>query len=650
MRSLFAAVRMMLMLVRLTYRFWTGRPLSGERKTDATFTRPATRSLDPSGTALRWEMMRGASRLAYRVSGLYALTLTLTLLMLKGVSAVLTVPWYLRPGSIVLTHLAVGGLLLAAYVTVRGNIDHGMRLPMLSHVLNPETGEQKWELQWEVRPGRLQWEKLKVIPVAQAVAPQLQMSASSPKRARELVSIPRDYRENGGIIVRLPAHFTGVDANGKKRLVGTVKERLGMREELSASWVLTGDSPHVVLNMPEAPPTMVSFTDMLPYFDAAAEYEFVYGRIAGGEAFSVHLANDTPHDALSAGSGGGKSELLKSRIMQALHRGWYVIIFDWKEESQAWAKGLPGVKYVSDIEGMHDLAVSLGEEVEFRKSHPDVPRVPTYVVNEEWGISAPLLKEYWDILRATSDAEERKSMPLRSPAVSAMMKIVFTGRSLLLFQTLVAQRFSARVTNGNADLRESFGVIHMTRWKAQTVKMLAPDIKPFPKKITQPGRWVAVMGDEAVIYQAALITDEEAREYALSGVPAPVTPFNRSLSSAPAQRDATMVTGSNTLRDQLSPDATGRSESLPYMDEAVLASEVRVQARKLSDMADALAPLGITHNILRNAARDDSKGDPSFPPAYGGSPTKGYTYDLAEVTNWARRRYASQRAEKEINA
>jgi transcriptional regulator of nitric oxide reductase len=68
--------------------------------------------------------------------------------------------------------------------------------------------------------------------------------------------------------------------------------------------------------------------------------------------------------------------------------------------------------------------------------------------------------------------------------------------------------------------------------------------------------------------------------------------------------------------------------------------------RKLVDIATTLEYLGITHNILRNASRADEKGDPNFPPVKGGQPTSGYMYDVSEVTEWAKKRRATEAAER----
>ena len=50
------------------------------------------------------------------------------------------------------------------------------------------------------------------------------------------------------------------------------------------------------------------------------------------------------------------------------------IILDWKVESHEWARGLPGVRYVTQTEDIHDVCVQIGEEVEARKAMPKEQR------------------------------------------------------------------------------------------------------------------------------------------------------------------------------------------------------------------------------------------------------------------------------------
>lgn len=603
---------------RIIYRGLLGRPMDGRRWSDSSFWRSATKGEDHW-----WLRLAGWQRALTRVGGLYVLLLLLpALLLLPGELGAQLAAWHLL-AAVALTTPVV------AYRLVRSR---GLDLPWLERVVG-EGGERSWR--WSRRKaveGRRFWLEQKVQPVARTVAAKLGRRYH-PKEAAQWVRVPRDYREQGGgpVEILLPGGFMLNEA-ARRSLANAAAERLGMRDP-SFAYELDGSAPRLLLTAPTLPPEFVNYADMLPHLERSPEYTFVLG-MSGTEAVSISLKEDSPHIALSAGSGAGKSEELKTIIAQAMHWGWSILLLDWKGESQEWAEGLPGVRYIREIEALHDTMVQIGEEIEWRRTHRGIKHARVLVVSEEWGITAPLLAEYWTALRGMAEPEERRLMPLKSPATVAGMKLNFTGRSLGFTQLLVAQRFSARVTNGNADLRESFTTILMSRWKSQTFKMLAPDIRPIPKKLTKPGQWLAVTGDETVRLQGGLWSDEEAKEWATSGEQPPASPWSERYEGVASVTPSNIGELGEQLRRDVTPDR-----------QLAIEGEV-VELRKLSDLADSLEHLGVTKRILQNATRNDQKGDPDFPEVAAGDQFKGYLYDKAEVLAWARRRAAAAAAEK----
>lgn len=604
---------------RLLYRGLLGRPMDGHRWSDSTFWRSATRGEDHW-----WLRLAGWQRSAVRCSVIYALLLLTPALLIAHFAYGLSTALLLLAA-----HLGMLAGLAAPPLLYRLLRSRGLTIPWPERVVDAGTAERSWR--WSKRElvhARRAWLEQKIRPVARTVAAKLNRRYH-PAEAAQWVHVPRDYRDPGGgaVEILLPQSFALTEA-GRRSLAGAAAERLGIREP-SVSWELEGNAPRLLLTAPVLPPDAVSFADMLPSLEQAPEYRFLLGML-GSEALSISLKEDSPHLAVSAGSGAGKSELIKTLVSQAMHWGWSILMLDWKGESQEWCEGLPGVRYYRDIEALHDVMVQIGEEIEWRRTNRGRDHARVLVVSEEWGITAPLLASYWSNLRSLAEPEERRTMPLKSPAIEAGMKLNFTGRSLGFTQLLVAQRFSARVTNGNADLRESFTTIIMSRWKAQTFKMLAPDIRPIPKKLTKPGQWLAVTGDEIARFQGGLWSDSEAIEWATSGAEPPASPWSehyRPAGSLQATDHSQMVAG---------PAAGGNA----LATEAEIVPDV--QLRKLSALADSLSHLGFTERSLRDC-RDN---DPDFPVAEGGTQFAGYLYDQAKVLNWARRYRAAQAAEK----
>jgi hypothetical protein len=655
------------------YRFWLGRPLDNVRWTNSTWSSSASR-----GEASWWLRLSGRSRMLLRALLVWSALMLLIyapLLTLAFWSAVSS-RWPALSAWAVSAMLNIGlaHLLVAAPVLIliqlRAIRAHGLRVPVLQRVMveleNPATPpleladrshaeriaiaekleqrEQRGKLtltMTTVIEGQYVWLRDVVQPLAMALADSL----DNIYRPGDLdwIHVPRNYLEPGGgkVEVLLPTGFSGSMAAKKLILEKTIANKLGMLDPVF-EWQVSGRKPRVLVSMPPAPPKVAHFRDYRALLEQTEEFRPFLGVSAVprgedvGALVSAEMVSDSPHVALSAGSGAGKSMMSKAMIMQALRWGWGVIILDWKAESHTWAKGLPGVKYCVTEEAIHDTLVSIGEQVDIRKTNGMQGRANVLVVCEEWNMTAVLLAEYWSALRSMADQDERRTMPTRSPALRGFGSLVFAGRQFGLFCLLIAQRMSNRVFNGNTDLRENFQIRLLARYSAQTWRMLIPEMKPI-RKPKELGRWVVFAQDEVTHVQGILVTDDEAREYSTGGLPNPTTPFGITRVPEP---DATSDDIDILLDDQVASDAARRNA--PQLEPAP-----RPMA-KLVDISATLDYLGITHNVLRNAARSDSRGDPTFPAAVGGDQFSGYLYDVVDVKEWARRKRAAEAARKEV--
>lgn len=622
---------------RIVYRGLLGRPMDGVRWTDSTFWRSAS-----SGEDHWWLRLAGWQRSMLRVCGAWSL-LMLTMLPLL---------WMWGAHELVLQVLTAHAVAAAAPLLLMDHYmrkEHGLRLPLLVSELVELSEQQELELKGADAPtvrrwrwvsvveGRRTWEREVVEPLAAAVSGVVD-NAFRPGEARRWISVPRDYAEPGGgaVEILLPRSFTATTEQAQRRLLTVVRQKLGMLE-LEAHWQLKGNAPRLLVSAPPAPPKVAHYAAYREQLLRSTEpYRPVLGVVSSGELLSAEMVDDSPHIAFSAGSGAGKSMMLRVFIAQALHWGWSVVVLDCKGESHEWAEGLPGVRYVRSVEGIHDMCVRIGEEVEIRKglSKEERTRRPrVLVVREEWNMAAAMLAEYWSALRSTAESDEKRTMPVRSPALSAVMMLDFMGRAFGMFDALIAQRMSNRVFNGNTDIRENFMIRLLARYTAQTWKMLVPHLK-YMKRPAQLGRWVVVAGDEATYVQGILMSEDEARELATSGVrPAP-SPFAAAGIVDDAEVDPGMIDTASTQGDQLPHGVDGGYE--------LRACAERVILRKLVDISTTLEYLGVTEKMLQHW-RDREK---SFPEMRGGTPRGGYLYDLTEVTEWVRRKRASQEAEK----
>jgi len=591
--------------------------MSGERKTDATFWTPATRSLDPSGKALRWEMMRGASRLAWRMGGVYLLLLLTVLPISYLLGRAFSLPWYLSFSVIAWSNVSVIGGALLFWSGRRIVREHGgIRLEI------GRNAEEKIHLSFRRTEGRRAWRQEKVLPIARSAS--VILGCSIPERAAEKwVHVPKNYRDGGWVVLQLPATFTGADQNIKTRMTRSVSAKLGV-PGMEGNWQTEGSSPRVLFSAPPAPPESVEYSDIKEWILHSEEYRPFLGLAGGSSPFYAEMIDDSPHVGLSAGPGAGKSTMAKAVIAQALRWGWGVVVLDWKQSGAFdWLGGLEGVTYLSRIDQIHEMGERIAAEVDDRKENGMGQKAKVLVVRDEWNVTAPLLKDYWDRLRALAEPEDKKLMPLRSPALQGYAILDFAGREYGLFDFCVAQKFSARIFNGNADIRECFNIKLLARYSKSTVNMLAPDVKPFPRKNNMVGRWVAVVGDEATVLQAPFLTSAEAREVATGGVPNPKFPFGR-VATSQLVEDREYL--GNPLRHVATPSQTASS---------VVNSSPR--GVKLSDLAETWG-VGLP-GLRKIVERED------FPSPIAGDQFKGYRYDRAAVTEWWNKRAARMAAE-----
>lgn len=633
------------------FRFLTGRPMDNVRWTNSTFWAPGSR-----GEPHWWLRLAGYQRLLFRLLLLWS-----ALLLLPVSALVLLEQWS------ILLRIAHAHLLIAApvliLIEIRSVREHGLRLPLrvaeqVTEQANAPVSDEELEQEeraperrWRMVTlieGRAQWERDVVEPLAMALADTMDNIYRSGDTG--WITVPRNYLTPGGgaVEILLPTGFSG-GMEAKKRVIEkTVAGKLGMLEPLY-SWQVSGRHPRLLVSAPPKPPKVAPFAQYAALLRSTTEeYRPVLGVSAVargeqlGELVSAEMVGDSPHMALSAGTGAGKSMLMRSVIMQVLSWGWSVIILDWKAESHEWAIGLPGVTYITDERGIHEMGERIGQEVDIRKnlSKEERARRPrVLVVREEWNMTAALLTRFWDNERAMAEPEERRMMPRRSPALSGFESLDFAGRAFGLFDFLAAQRMSARVFNGNADVRENFMIRMMSRYTPQTFKMLiGTDVKYVPKP-KELGRWLIWAKDEITFVQALLITDEEAREFAMSGVRPADSPFRSYASVDGGSQPIVGQSVSSAQGDQFRPVVT-EDQQRPAIEAQIL--------KPLSELAEDLEPFGITLAMLRKAARSDGQGDRYFPPAEDGKQFSGYLYDAKKVSTWARQYRSAQNARKEV--
>lgn len=460
------------------------------------------------------------------------------------------------------------------------------------------------------------------------------------RAARDIAGWPDDEHPSKWLAVapdrslvtaRLPLGWKG-EASEQARLSQVLSTRLGIESPV-IRWELAGHRPRLELTQAPPPPGRTVFADARTAIDGAKPDELVWGRGKRGSWVTTSLSGDSPHVALSMGSGAGKSVTARLLLAQMLHRGAIGLVLDVKMISHQWAAGLPNVAIFRRPAEIHAALVWLGGEVERRNEvalagagidgtvSADVgPRI--VVVAEELNAMMAMLRAWWRENRAASD-------PVRPPSLTALDVVGFTGRQVKANIIYIAQRLSDKATGGGGDARENIGVIAFGRWRASTWKMLAPD-HPMPAKSLTPGR-IQVVSDEVRECQAVLVSEAQAREYALSGrvSPLPAGMPGAAAAGAPARAGARLeIAGTDR------PVTQGTRSDLAF--ETVSASSAIAPVSTLVTLRDAVKA-GVLGRLGVAGARTARHRYPDFPVPAGRDGTADL-YDLAALAAWASNR------------
>lgn len=280
--------------------------------------------------------------------------------------------------------------------------------------------------------------------------------------------------------------------------------------DLVESWHMVGASVRGRWTVRQRPPAAVGHDQVAERWTGLKEWEFYIGQGAGGQPVTISLRDDSPHIAVSAGSGAGKSVLAQLIAVQVLARGGRVTILD-RKGSHRWALGLEGVDYCTKAPQMHDALIRTAELADERNDlalHAEDdwdPGERHLVICEELNATIGQLTNHWAAVREKGD-------PKRSPAVNALGEILFMGRSAKVNVLAIAQMLTARAIGG-PEARENFGVRCLARYTANNWKMLVPEAG-MPRASRTLGRWQIVVGGQATEVQVAYLTTAEARALA----------------------------------------------------------------------------------------------------------------------------------------
>lgn len=593
---------------RVLYRYVTGLELDGVRRTNASWRRHGRDLAHGVHHAWRWHYLPRNQRAMWRL-GLPALVILL------AVSAVYTpaATWTALQGLGVLAMLVFAHWFWGVLKGVENR--HRWKGP-LSVVLGGR---------WRMDPAAL-------LPGI-VVPDDCRTNAEHPVE----VALPEGYRE------------TDPQVQASAKIIAK-KVRIPVTAmDYDIEW--EGDRPKMLVRAQEVPPEHFDFEAAEPYLCQATDTRYFLGMGLRNTPCFVDLDQDSPHIALSFGTNGGKSTVVRLLATQVLRQGGRVVIIDHAKEGDSHADWvydsdgnlLPGIEFYTDVESAHEALISLNEErgrrskaahqaKRFRREPPRFQRV--LVVMEEMNTGTPQLNDYWKQLRKQLKDETGEDQPLQTPAGTATSALVCAGRAVRMNCIAVAQRFDAKVIWGG-DVRGNFMVRMLARFDDQARKMLVPNIDPKPKSSNHRGRMTLASEDEATILQAAYLTADEAREWSLGG-------YRAVLEQGGVSEDGHDPVIENTRAEQAGPASEVGTRTLLQLPAAPIEPVIEdVPSRKLT-LKQAIAE-GIVTGSEDTLYRAIKRGN--FPEEQGrqGTALVYFEHELAELEERRSRRQVASR-------
>ncbi|WP_149030697.1 helicase HerA domain-containing protein [Kitasatospora sp. MBT66] len=597
--------------VSVLWRFFTGDHLDGKPRTNATWTHRGTKSTREDGRAAnKWDHLMRLERMGVRLAA--------------STIAAGTAYEYTQAPEATLLGIEATGLSAASYTAAY--------------------------MAFRTTDGLLTWRHRRdwVWPLHIVLSKLLALPEGT--KPSSYISLPMDFNEITGSALRVtvPADWSGGEAKGG--VTTAIREKLAL-QDVTFSWHMDGRNHYVEATQSPRPRSKVLFSDLevQALVDAAKESAPLIGLSHRNTTVSVDLDAESPHLLVSAGTGGGKSVILRAIFAQLLHNGAIGVVLDRKRHSHKWARGIPGVTYCRDIEDIHDELVRLGIEGDRRnrivddwEGEGDAPvGARMAILLEEVNATIGKLKRYWAEIRTKEDPKE-------SPAIAALAEILFMGRAVKMHVLAVGQSMTAAALGG-PEMRENFSTRILARYTRNAWNMLVPEVQPAPKATRHIGRAQVVLGGTAHETQVLFMTDAEARAWATSGTG--VATSQGRTSSVHLGKEAATV--AETGPGSTPPASGGEGGQLPgprlaggpgaitmegfetqmemaFAPAAVAEKENPITLKEATETGVLTASLG--------AARRASQRDEEFPANVGKGKGGSFLYWPEELRRWERNR------------
>ncbi|MFD4263786.1 hypothetical protein ACFWR9_40845 [Streptomyces sp. NPDC058534] len=249
--------------------------------------------------------------------------------------------------------------------------------------------------------------------------------------------------------------------------------------------------------------------------------EIVVGKDTFGNIVIKEMGDgETPHWALSVGTGGGKSAFCQMVIAQLVAQGYYIFAADVKRVSVSNYIGVVGCYIYNDPMNPQDMRNGVQwfvDEISARSAISEADPTAEFpgilCLIEEANEFADVSREWWDDNRKTKDDEDgpkdRAADPIWGTVASgARLGRHVHGNILAVFQDLRDQAL------GGKGLRNLFRLKFMGNFSVNSWNNVI-GTKPVPDSIDKAGRMMIVEGNSQNWVQTLYATPDELRAWAI---------------------------------------------------------------------------------------------------------------------------------------
>lgn len=417
-------------------------------------------------------------------------------------------PLYGRPGyvrALVRTGVAILVLILAwAAVTDWDALVLGVRT---AGAVGAGTGVAVGVRRWRTRERRRRRHALFV-----AIGRFLELPPSEYARSgrKWITYTDSELSESGTINITVPPDFLG-SANQIDGITRIINQRLPGEWEC----FLRLDRLQIHYEHAAAPPGRAPYRDYEEWFTGGQEHVIPIGPSARREMVTVNLQGDSPHIAIVAGSGGGKSTFLALQAARFLHHGVdRVDILDIRMTSQIELTDVPGMHIHTSVEECISAISAYRAEVERRQRITKDLKQREYS-GGRWVLAIEEMSTLSDEIRRHWRNTKEKKDPAIPPALDDIAFLASIGRASRITMFVVMQ-YGAAKAFGGPSVRTNFAAFVLLRFRPAAWRLVV-GTTPIPDSPSAPGRGWVVVGDREYLVQLVIATEEEVVELATTG-------------------------------------------------------------------------------------------------------------------------------------